>query len=410
MTGADLLLVRFAEIGIKRGNRKRFTRALADRIRETTEAFGAVRSVRPTHSRILVELDPDAPAVARRRVLERLTDTPGVHTVSPAHRVAADMEALAAAVADRAEQIVARRNPATFRITCSRSDKRFPLTSDEIARELGGAVLARCPGLRVQLKGADLEIGVEIATLQHAYVYAERLPGPGGVPVGTAGGVVHLLSGGFDSPVAGSLLQVRGCELTPIYFHSFPLVGDAAREKVIDLARILSRRQRRMQLGVVGFTEVQTTLRDRCPADLLVVLYRRMMLRVADAIAERLGFDAVSTGDALSQVASQTLPNLRTIQAVCSRPVLRPLLACNKEQIIDTSRRLGMFEISARRADDCCSLFVPRHPRTRARIEHAERAERGLDIPALVAQCLERTEWIELSCGRVCEPEDAPRA
>jgi thiamine biosynthesis protein ThiI len=397
----DLALVRFGEIGIKRGNRHRYIQALCRNIQVTAAASNAITRIRDTHNRVLVDLNPDAPPTAQRRLFARLADTPGVHSFSPAFLTGTQLGELEHAVVELADAALAQPlPPRTFRVRCARSDKQYPMTSEEIERHLGARVLEAHPTLQVRLKEPELVLGVEVQRRDKGYVYRERISGPGGVPVGTAGGVIHLLSGGFDSPVAGALLQARGIQLTPVYFHSFPLVGDAAKHNVLELAGLLGRRQERMRVAVVPFAHVQTTLRDACSGDMLVVLYRRMMFRVADRLAAELRIDALSTGDSVSQVASQTLPNLRTVQAVTQRPVLRPLCGFHKEEIIARARAFGTYDISARPADDCCSLFVPRRPRTRTFSRDAQREEASVDVDALVTACLEGVQWMELRCGR----------
>ncbi|GIW72593.1 MAG: putative tRNA sulfurtransferase [Planctomycetota bacterium] len=401
MKTAELLLVRFSEIGLKGKNRGRYLRQLVSNLRQTMRDWPGRGAVRATRNRILIALEEPARTAgpARQRIMARLADTPGVRSFSPARALPLDLEAIAHAAVELAREAAGGPlAPRTFAVRASRSDKRFAHRSIEIERAVGARVRQALPQLGVELGRPELELGIEIHP-EAAYLFDERLDAPGGLPVGSSGGVVHLLSGGLDSPVAAWRLQLRGVSVYPLYFHSFPFTGDAARLKVLELARVLAQRQPRLVLHIAPFTAVQTALREACDPAMLVVLYRRMMLRVAERLATALGLQALASGDSVGQVASQTLANLRTIDQVSTLPVLRPLCGTDKEETIALARRLGTYEISTRPAADCCSLFVPRHPRTRTSPEQAERQERRVDVPALIAACLEGLERVVFEGG-----------
>jgi thiamine biosynthesis protein ThiI len=397
----SLFIVRYSEIGLKGQNRSFFEEALVRNIRDRLRGLAGVK-VERRRGRVLVHA-PGAPAPALRAIEEGLGDTPGIRTWSPARAVALEMPAIEAAAAELARDFVAARPPGsvrTFRVEASRSEKRFPLTSMQVDAQVGGAVLAAVPELKVKLVGQDLTVGIEIQPGE-AFVLSEWRDGPGGLPVGSSGPVALLLSGGIDSPVAGMLLQKRGCTVAPVYCHAFPFTGDAAKEKVLDLARALARRQATLDLRIAQIAEAQTQLRDRCRPDLLVVLYRRLMVRICERVAEEVRADALATGENLGQVASQTLPNMRAIDAAATRPILRPLATNDKEETIALARRLGTYEISVRPADDCCQLFVPKHPATRVRLEEVLAEEAKVDVAAMVETCCGKVEVVRFRNGEV---------
>ncbi len=386
-SGADaaasggLVIVRYSEIGLKGENRSWFEERLARNMRDRLHGLGVERIER-RRGRIFVRC---AAAEPSPEIVARLADTPGIRSLSRARTVARDFDAIcgAARALAREPHDARRPPPATFRISTNRADQTFPKTSMQVDAEVGGAVLEACPGLRARMNGPDLTIAVEIQP-EHAYVMGDWHDGPGGLPVGSSGPIALLLSGGIDSPVAGFLLQKRGCAVSPLYCHAFPFTGDAAREKVRDLARALARRQTILDLRVADIAPAQVALRDRCRPEMLVVLYRRLMVRLAERVALAIGAHAIGTGENLGQVASQTLPNLHAIDAAATLPILRPLATYDKEETINLARRLGTFEISIRPADDCCQLFVPKHPATRVAVEAAAAEEAKVDLPALV--------------------------
>jgi tRNA uracil 4-sulfurtransferase len=379
-----LVVLRLGEIFLKGRNRNAFVRALVDNARRLVAPLEGV-TVEPAHLRLLVRYPIDR----ERRVLERLGHLFGLHSMAPAVAVARDVDAMAeAAIAE------ARRLPpgTTFKVETNRRDKRFPMTSQEISRVVGGRV-AQATGLPVDVHEPQAVLRVEVGA-EDAFLLGRLVPGPGGLPVGTGGHVVLLLSGGIDSPVAGWSTMRRGCTLSAVYFHSFPYTGDRTKEKVLDLARKLGPWHGRIAVHVVHFTEAQKALRDHGPAELAVLLYRRMMMRAASRIAVAERARALVTGENLGQVASQTLENLGVIEDAAELPVLRPLLTFDKSEIIARAQAIGTYELSIQPYDDCCTLFVPRHPATRARVEDLVRAESGLDVAALAQDLADKAERI----------------
>jgi thiamine biosynthesis protein ThiI len=384
--GRDVVVLRYAEIFLKGGNRHFFIDKLLEAARRAVTGVVGARVVR-LHGRVLVEVPPEELA----RATERLGRVFGVQTLSPARVVPKELEAIAVEAIRAAREAAARRGGRpTFKVDTRRPDKDFPLPSPEVSRQVGGRIV-QATGLPVDVHHPDIEVGIEIG-VERCFVYAETLPGPGGLPVGSTGHVELLLSGGIDSPVAGWLAMKRGCRVSATYFHAFPYTGDRTKEKVIDIARVLARWQGPLVLHVVDFTEVQKALRDAGPAELAVVLYRRMMMRAAGELARRDGAVALVTGENLAQVASQTLENLAVIEDAAPLPVLRPLLTNDKLETIAVAQRIGTYETSILPYEDCCSLFVPTHPATKARLEHVEAAERHLAVPALALELAEKAE------------------
>jgi thiamine biosynthesis protein ThiI len=400
MPAPIILLVRYSEIGLKGLNRGAFEARLCENLRDRLAAappLGGEARVTRRRGRVVVAVHapPDAALEGiAREATARVADTPGVRSVSRSRSAPSTIEALRAAAVEAAGEALRRRVPAprTFRVRTNRVDKRFPMTSMEVDRDVGAAVATAHPALAVRLDDPDLTIGIDLAAGE-SFVHADAQAGPGGLPVGASGKVVLLLSGGIDSPVAGFLLQKRGCELATVYCHAFPYVGDAAREKARELARLLARRQRRLEHRVIPIAEAQLAMKEAVRPELLLVLYRRLMLRIAERVAKEVDASAIATGETIGQVASQTLGNLRAIEAAAVRyPVLRPLATYDKEETIVLARRLGCFDVSVRPAEDCCQLFLPRRPATRVPWLVASSAEKALDPERLADEAAARAE------------------
>jgi tRNA uracil 4-sulfurtransferase len=388
---SGVILCRFGELFLKQGNRSRFERQLVENIRRALVGLADPRVESP-HGRVLVRVGPDDLEEACTR-LQRIF---GLVSVSPAEDVPPHIEALTDA-AVRCAQAVLERNPAqgrSFKIDARRADKRFPFSSQELGVRLGAAVAA-ATGVPVNLREPALVVGVEIGH-GGAFVFGETRPAPGGLPVGASGRALLLLSGGIDSPVAGWLAAKRGLSLDALYFHSPPFVGEKSKDKVASLGRILGRWQALRTLYVAHFTESQKRLREAGPAELAVVLYRRMMMRVADLLADKLGAQGLVTGENLGQVASQTVVNIKTIESAARHLVLRPLLTYDKQETVALARQIGSFDVSALPFEDCCSLFVPPHPATAARLADVERAESRLDVGTEAAAMADSLEAIPL--------------
>ncbi|MCC6847996.1 MAG: tRNA 4-thiouridine(8) synthase ThiI [Deltaproteobacteria bacterium] len=369
------VVVRYHEIALKGGNRQRFVQRLIANLRAATTGLG-VRSADGLPGRIVLRLAPEAPVGA---VCERVARTFGVANYSVGVEVPVDLDVIRAAVLD-----CARAEPfTTFAVRARRADKSFPMTSPELGALLGAAVVAEVGG-RVDLDAPDLPITVEILP-RTAYVSGGKRPGPGGLPVTISGRVTCLMSGGIDSPVAAYRMMQRGCRVDFVHFSGAPYTSRASIDKAHDLVEHLTRWQLRSDLWVVPFGEIQSEIVARVPRSHRVVLYRRMMLRIAEALG-RHGARVLVTGESLGQVSSQTLENMQTIAAATSALVLRPLVGMDKNEIIQQATRIGTFATSILPDQDCCTLFTPAHPTTRATLAEVEAAERQLDVPALVAR------------------------
>ena len=377
-----LLLVQlFHELALKGKNRPFFLKRAKAHVRRALKGLGvALEGEWPMA--LLFRLPEEAWPEAKAR----LQDTLGVERFARVHRTPPDLEALKAAL----EKALEGQAFGSFRITAKRSDKAFPLTSPEIERALGAFVKGKT-GAPVRLKGAEREFVVRVLP-GAALLEVERHPGPGGLPPGVSGLVVALLSGGIDSPVAAYRLMRRGAEVVLVHFHPFPLLSGASREKAKALAERLARFQHRLRLHLVPFSEVQRHIIVEAPTAYRVVLYRRYMLRIAEAIAREEGALALCTGDSLGQVASQTLENLHAVNQAATLPVFRPLIGWDKEEIVAEAQRIGTYATSILPDEECCTLFAPKHPVTRARLEVVLETEARLPTEELLALALKERE------------------
>jgi thiamine biosynthesis protein ThiI len=368
------VVVRYQELAIKGNNRPWFVDRLKKNLQLASSGLDVTR-VRKVMGRLELVLGRDASWQAIR---ERLTYVTGVANFSQAGRTTSDLDTLGAAILDD----LGDRAPRSFRVAARRSDKRYPITSPEIERRLGSIVhVAR--GWPVNLSSPDLTIYVEVMR-DYAFYAFDKVPGPGGLPAGVSGRVACLLSGGIDSPVAAWRMIRRGCRAQLIHFHGYPFQSTASQEKARELAQVLTRYQLQARLYLVPFGEVQRRVTLEVPAPLRVVLYRRLMLRIAERLAGWEGATALVTGDAVGQVASQTLENLVAVGAAATMPVFRPLIGMDKDEVVADAQRLGTYEISIRPDEDCCRLFVPPHPATRASRAEVDAAEASLPLAELI--------------------------
>jgi thiamine biosynthesis protein ThiI len=369
------VVVHYKELALKGRNRPWFVQLLARNLRRTLAGLG-VNAIRPVMGRIEIEFDrePDWPEVRRR-----VSRVFGIANFARAGRAPLEFDALTAAILkDLADQEVP-----SFRVSVRRTDKRFPLTSPQIEREIGGRIKS-VKGWRVNLDAPDLTVHIDMLPT-HAFYFFGKERGAGGLPTGTGGRLVCLLSGGIDSPVAAFRMMRRGCSVLLVHFHSYPVLSRTSQDKARALAALLTEYQQRSRLVLVPFVALQQQVVLSVPAELRVVIYRRLMLRIAERIAERWRAHALVTGEVVGQVASQTIENLTTIAAATSLDILRPLVGMDKDEIAEQAERLGTLPISIVPDDDCCTLFTPRHPGTRVRLDHVARAEAQLPIEAMVS-------------------------
>lgn len=381
-------VVHYAEIGLKGRNRPFFERTLARNIASRLEMMGLER-VERLSGRMLVHMSQPLEGSVWR---ERLGTVCGIAHFAPAHVVTPAMEAIGATVLEH----LPSGPVGSFRIRAARDDKSFPLTSPEIEQELGAAVQQQT-GWPVRLKGAELEIGVEVLR-DRAIISIGRLAGPGGLPVGVSGRVGLLLSGGIDSPVAGYMALKRGCRVIPIHFHSRPFgnwMGAEARARAI--VRALGAYGMEPYLYVVPIGRQQREITVRAPADYRVILYRRLMVRVAEALTRRKRGKALFTGESLGQVASQTLESLAVVEEATRMPVLRPLIGMDKHEIVTLAERIGTFSLSQMEGDDCCQFLMPHRVITRPRLREVREAEAATEMERLVKEALAQAKRIEVA-------------
>jgi len=380
-------IIHYHELALKGRNREFFERQLIGNIRTVLRDLGATR-VESLRGRLRVIL-PDH--LGNHTFKQRLSGVFGIANFSlaravPLNLLKPDLEPLMRGIG----QAVAQETFDTFRVSAKRADKRLPLTSMDVEKAVGKSV-CDLTGKTVKLTAPDLTIYIELLA-KEAYYYLEKIQGPGGMPVGVSGTVACLISGGIDSPVAAYRMMKRGCNAVFVHFSGRPLVSRASEEKVHELVQMLTAHQYRSKLFIVPFGEIQRVIVAGAPAAYRVVLYRRLMVRIAGELALADRCWALVTGDSLGQVASQTPENLSVVEEAAELPVLRPLIGMDKLEITDEAQRIGTFTTSIEPDQDCCSLFVPPHPSTKTRIDDIRRIERSLDIGALVKQGLEKAE------------------
>jgi len=373
------IVVHYQEIALKGKNRPWFLSRLVRNLRQAVSDLN-VQSVRALMGRIEVVLGPTA---APEAVGDRIRRVFGVANFSYASRTALDVDGIAAAIL----KDLGDRSCESFRVSVRRADKRFHLTSPQAEREIGGRI-KEARGWRVDLEHAELVIHVELLTNDAFYFYGKE-KGPGGLPTGTAGRVACLLSGGIDSPVAAHRMMKRGCAVTFVHFHSYPILSRASQEKARELVTLLTTWQQRSRLYLVPFGDIQQQVVLAVPGPMRVVVYRRLMLRIAERIARLRHAQALVTGDVVGQVASQTLENLAVVGHVATLPLFRPLIGMDKDEITAEAQRIGSYPISIIPDQDCCTLFTPRNPQTRARLADIEAAEQALQIEQLVGRAVQ---------------------
>ncbi len=381
------ILVHYAELGIKGKNRDAFIKRLRNNIERSLKGCG-LGGVQKHFGRLW--LYPQKGADLGEEALAQLAEVVGIAYFAQAVRCELTLEA----IQRTALAMVLNRRYETFRVTARRAFKDLPFPSNEVARDVGAYLLDHKPA-KVKMKDAELNVHIEMLP-NEAFVWVDKLEGKRGLPSGTGGKLVGLLSGGIDSPVAIYRMQKRGCHCSLVHFHSQPFLSRASEEKARQLAAHLAKYQGRARLYLVPFGELQREIVTSCPMGLRVVLYRRFMMRIAALIAERERAQALVTGESLGQVASQTLTNMAVIEEAAPLPILRPLVGFDKQEIINEAEALGTYAISVIPDQDCCQLFVPKHPETHARLEAVKAAEAGLDIAQLVHDAVERAELVEV--------------
>ncbi len=387
----DIILLKLGELVLKGLNRHNFEDQLMSNARRRLRPHGQFKVYSKQSITYVEPQSDDCDVDAAFEAMKKIFGAVGVCRCRSCEK---DKDVMLSAIQDfLGEELAAAR---TFKVECKRSDKTFPLNSIQLAQYLGGELDERYPHLTPDMHHPDLTVYVEVRD-DAAFVHGPTQPGAGGLPVGMAGRAVSMLSGGIDSPVASWMMAKRGLELEMVHFFSYPYTSMEAKQKVLDLAKLLTPWTGRLMVHVVPFTEIQEELRRSCPEELFTIVMRRFMMRISTAVAQRTGAGAIVTGESLGQVASQTMEAMQCTGAVTDLPVFRPVVGMDKEEIVRISRRINTFETSILPYEDCCTVFTPRHPRLKPTRAECERAEEKLDVEALVARAVEGIERIRIS-------------
>lgn len=380
----DVILVRYGEISLKGKNRNFFVHTLVQRIRENI-AHLAPRKVETRYGRLYVPvIDGDY-----QELLDALQKVFGIVSISPALRVEPNEDKIKEGCLKVIEKVVDKDSVKTFKVETRRVDKTFPIKSMDLNQVLGGTILRAYPeNMKVDVHKPQIEVGVEVRT-EDVFIYSERIEGFGGLPIGVTGKGLCLLSGGIDSPVAFWLAAKRGILVEGLHFHSYPFTSQRAKQKVDDLCIKLSKYCGKVKLHTVHFTDIQKEIKMKCPEDMIITIMRRFMFRIAEKYAKKRNALVLITGENVAQVASQTLESMNVINEVVDIPVIRPLITMDKSEIIEKSKVIDTFETSIQPYEDCCTVFVPKHPKTKPTLKQCIEAEKDLDIEKLVDDAVE---------------------
>lgn len=387
----EIILIKNGELALKGLNRRTFEDMLVKNLRRRLETVGKFKF---TIAQSTIVAEPEDDGIDLDEAVDRISKVFGIAGFSRAAAVEKDMEViLKSAEKYLAPQLLTVRS---FKVEAKRSDKKFPLRSPEICRETGGYLLRKFPHLEVDVHNPDMVITVEVRD-NYAYIHGKQIKGAGGMPTGSAGKAALLISGGIDSPVAGYMMAKRGLELMAVHFASPPYTSERAEQKVHSLLRQVSKYSGRIALWVVPFTETQEMIKDNCPEEIFTVIMRRMMMRVAQIIAAKQNAGALITGESVGQVASQTMPAIACTDNVCEMPVFRPLIGMDKDEVVAISRKIETFDISILPYEDCCTVFTPKHPKTRPTIDYVQECEKALEVDRLVNEAAENARLVVIN-------------
>ncbi len=381
------IIIRYSEIHLKGKNRGYFEKLLKNNIKNSLK--GIEHTFTAMHSRYLVEnyAEEDGDLI-----IEKLSKVAGIHTYSHAFVVESSLENIFAAATE-----ICKGKKGTFKVATNRADKNFSPDSMEISRLVGGKILEKYyKDLNVRVKEPDFTISIDIREDGKTFVYTDNIAGLGGMPVGSAGKGMLLISGGIDSPVAGYMIAKRGMKLDAIHYHSFPYTGEAAKEKVIELSKKVGEYNGGMNLYVVPFTHIQEAIHEKCHEEFMITMMRRFMMRIAERLAVKLGDQAIVTGESLGQVASQTIESMTSSNSIVSMPVLRPLVAFDKVDIIKISKKIETYDTSILPYEDCCTVFLPKFPVIRPNLKKVQEMEKALDVEGLIEEAMSKIEKYEL--------------
>lgn len=388
----NVILVRCGEIILKGLNRPVFESRLIANIKKALSGLGKIDIVK-SQSRIYIE--PQEEEYDFEAALHRLTKVFGIVSVSPVWKIHTDYDAIKDHSLKMVKELVAEKNFKTFKVETKRGNKRFPMESPEISREIGAHILSNVPSLSVDVNNPSFTLYIEVRDA--SYIYSRIFPANGGMPLGSNGKAMLLLSGGIDSPVAGWMIAKRGVEVEAVHFYSYPYTSERAKDKVIELARILAAYCGEIKLHVVPFTDIQLAINEKCPHDEMTIIMRRVMMDISERIAKASGALALVTGESVGQVASQTIQSLYVTNEIVTMPVFRPLIGMDKNEVIDIARKIGTFETSILPYEDCCTVFVAKHPKTKPKLEKIKYSESLLEIEELITKAIDETELLRIS-------------
>lgn len=384
----DLILIKLGELILKGNNRSRFEDRLMTNIKHALSKTGSYRVIKAQGTMYVTPRNDESKI---EPAIEKIKKVFGITKISPAYACEKNMAAVYEGIMEKMSEHL--KNAKTFKVESKRSDKNFELKSPEISAQTGGFILSNFPNLKVDVNNPEITVNVDIRE-EFAYIYCEKIQGAGGIPTGMSGKGALLLSGGIDSPVAGYLMAKRGITLEAINFFSYPYTSQRAKEKVLALAATLQSYAGKTPVHIVPFTDIQLQIKDKCPADQLTIIMRRFMNRISEKIAANTGCSVLITGESLAQVASQTMQSMVVTSEVVKMPILRPLVGLDKFEIIEYARRIGTFETSILPYDDCCTVFVPKRPDIKPRLEKILESERCLDVEGLVDEAVNGVEII----------------
>lgn len=387
----NIFIVRCGEVALKGMNKPYFERMLVERIKKLLRKFDGV-SVRRQEGLIFVRTDA---SIDKAMVIKEISKVFGVASISPAVECNSTMESIGRAAVEYMMEAIEERGVKTFKVEAKRADKNFPVKSPEIGRQIGAAVLKGCKVLKVDIHNPDCLLFVDVRH-DRSYIYQDKIAGFGGLPLGTNGKGLSLLSGGIDSPVATWMMAKRGMMIEAVHFHSFPYTSQRAREKVEDLARLIAVYCGRLRMHVINLLPIQEQIVQNCPEEETTILVRRFMMRIAERIAKENGCGMLITGENLGQVASQTAESLIVTDASVSMPVMRPLIAMDKVDIMDKAQEIGTYETSIQPYEDCCTVFLPKHPVTKPKLDRILASESRLDCEALIDAAVAADEIVEI--------------
>ena len=380
-----IIIVRYCEIHLKGKNRGFFERLLQENVQKALADIP--HSMRILNARYLIEnFNEDDYAEIEKKLLK----VPGIHSFSPAYVVKSDLDEITECV-----KYLCDGKTGEFKVETNRADKTFPMTSVQVSCELGGRLLDFNPNLTVNVVNPQFVVSVDMRESGETLIYTDVVKGIGGLPTGSSGKGVLMLSGGIDSPVAGFMLARRGMRLDAVHFHSYPYTSEAAKEKVETLCKMVSEYAGSMNLYVVKFTHIQEEIHEKCPEELMITMMRRLMMRITEKIASSHGGQAIITGESLGQVASQTIESITSSNSVVKMPVLRPLIALAKREIIEIANKIGTYDTSMLPYEDCCTVFLPKFPAIKPKMETILKAESALDVETLVNEAVENLEVIK---------------